>query len=245
MTVQIIRGPLVEAPTPARRIGGLLDVAEVREGMAWMDGNDMFTSWNCNDMKTTDVCATDQTPAKTFIGPVVVDGTRFALYLGGQCKPLTEEVESNIDRVFDLRESRGIERAFEVAVLGTGSDVGAATSAAAALGMMENALADQYAGVGTIHMSPLVATLLLQDALLTKDGNRFYTQLGTNVVVGSGYTSDVMYGSGDVVIYRGPKVLVDSPDMANNTVNVLAERAYVVVDDCIKLKITGIPVEAA
>lgn len=243
MTVQQIgRGLIVDAPTPARRTGGLLDVADVHEGMAWLDPNDMFISWNCADTHATEVCATDSTPAKTFTGPTVVDGTDFVVYLGGQCKPLSEDFQSDIDRVFDLRESRAVEKAFEAAVLATGTAVsGTPVSAAHALAMMENALGDQYAGIGTIHISLLVATMLLADNLLIEQGGKFYTKLGTKVVVGAGYNSTVLYGTGDVTLYRSAKVLVDGPDMANNVTSVLAERAYVAVADCVSLKLEGVP----
>jgi hypothetical protein len=244
--VQLVRGPIVEAPTPERRRGDLLDVADVREGMAWIDPNDMFVSWNCLEAGWVDVCAADSTPSKTFGSPTVVDGVRFAVYLGGQCKPLTDDTEANIGRVFDLRESRAVEKRFETLVLGLGTAVtGSPVSAAHALAMMENALGDQYAGVGTIHMSPLMATLLLQDMLLVDSGGRFTTHLGTKVVVGTGYSSTALYGTGDVTLYRSAQVLVDSPDMAQNVNNVLAERAYVAVADCVALKMTGVPMPTA
>jgi len=238
---QVLRGPIVEAPTPAGRKYELLDVADVHEGMAWIDPNDMFTSWNCIDGEAVEVCVGNP-PAKTFSSPTLVDGARFAVYIGGACKPLSADVESNIDRVFDLRESRVVEKTFEQLILGSGSVVsGSPVSAAHALGLMENALGDEYAGLGTIHMSPMIATLLLQDKLLVDVGGRLYTNLGTKAVVGTGYSSSTLYGTGDVTIYRSTKTLVPAPDTTNNIANVLAERAYVIVADCVSLKITGIP----
>ena len=252
MTVtQIGRGPLVDAPTPAKRTGGLLDVADVRDGIAWMgDGADMFTSWNCLDLSYTEMCGTDQTPSKTFAGPAVVDGSDFVAYLGGQCKPLSmrQEVQSNIARVFDLRESKGVEKAFEAAVL-TGGVVPPAvasgnTGPVAALATMEQALAVGYAGVGTIHMSPALAVGLLAFDLLVESGGKFYTRLGTKVVVGAGYAMKAMYGTGDVVIFRSPSSVVEAPDTANNVTNVLAERAYVAVADCVVYKIADATIQA-
>jgi len=236
---QIGRGPLIEAPTPTGRRGELLDVADVREGLAWLDPTDMFTSWNCTDISQTEVCGTDQTPAKTFDGPTLVDGVRFALYVGGQCKPLTHDVEADLSRVFDLRESRGVEKWFEVLKLGEGTEAGPAVSAEHALALMENALGDLYAGLGTIHMSPYLASLI--GGQLRENAGQFSTRQGTKVVVGTGYLSDSMYGTGDVTVYRSEKVIVDSPDMAQNTVNVLVERAYVVAADCGAIKISNIP----
>ena len=118
---------------------------------------------------------------------------------------------------------------------------GTPVTPAHALAIMENALGDAYAGVGTIHMSPLLATLYFGDHLLVEVGGKFYTRLGTKVVVGTGYTSNNLYGTGDVTVYRSAKTLVDAPDMANNVTNVLAERSYVVVADCAVLKMVGIP----
>jgi hypothetical protein len=243
MTVQVFRGPTIDAPTPDPRRGTLLDVAEVREGVAWIDSNDVFVSWNCIEAKWTEVCGVgDSTPAKTFDGPTMVDGADFVVYLGGQCKPLGADTEAQIDRVFDLRESRAVEKRFETLILGNGTAVsGTPVSAAHALAIMENALGDQYAGVGTIHMSPLMATLLLQNQMLVETGGRFTTTIGSKVVVGTGYSSTALYGTGDVVVFRGPKVHVPAPDTANNTVNMLVERAYVVVADCVSLKMTGVP----
>ena len=246
MTQTVIRGPVIEAPTPTPHKGDLLDVAEVHEGLAWLQPADMFTSWNCLDADSVEVCGPDATPAKTFGSPSLVDGVRFGVYLGGACKPLSMDVENNVSRVFDLRESRGVEKVFEVRVLGLGTAVsGTPVTTAHALAIMENALGDAYAGVGTIHMSPLLATLYCGAQLLSYVGGKFYTHLGTKVVVGTGYTSNNLYGTGDVTVYRGPKELVPAPDMANNVTNVLAERAYVVVADCVSLKMVGIPMPGA
>jgi hypothetical protein len=240
---RVIRGPVVDAPTPANRQGDLLDVADVHEGLAWIQPVGMFTSWNCVDVNAVDVCAADETPAKTFASPTLVDGARFAVYLGGACKPLSGDVEGDVSRVFDLRESRGVEKQFEVRLMGTLGTVvsGTPATSAHALAIMENALGDNYAGVGTIHMSPLLATLYLGQQLLVEVGGKFYTHLGTKVVVGTGYTSNNLYGTGDVTIYRSAKTLAPAPDMANNVTNVLAERSYVVVADCVYLKMVGIP----
>lgn len=245
MTVaQIGRGPLVDAPTPAKRTGGLLDVADVREGVSWMDGVDMFTSWNCVDVSFTALCLPDSTPTKVFTAPTVVDGTNFVAYLGGKCKPLgtTAGLKSDVAQVFDLRESKAVEKAFEAAVLVNGVVppvlVPGNTGPVAALASIEQALAAGYAGVGTIHMSPALATGLLAFGLIVESGGKFFTNLGTKVVVGAGYQAKAMYGTGDVVVFRGPRQVTDAPNIAQNETSVLAERAYVAVADCVVYKVT-------
>lgn len=240
MTIsQIGHGPSIDAPTPERRTGGLLDVAEIRNGVSWIDPNDMFLSWNCLDTSATVVCGPDPTPTKTFSSPVVVDGAAFVAYLGLQCKPLGN-LQNEADRVFDLAESRAVERGFETAVLSGGTSVGTAGTAADALGKIEQALAAGYVGTGIIHTSPAAATKLFANLLLVNNGGKFFTQLGTPVVVGAGYSATAMYGTGSVVLYRSERVSVSGPDMANNVMSALAERAYVAFTDCIRVKVTGI-----
>jgi len=244
MTVSIIRGPTIDAPTPARRTGGLLDVADVRDGIAWLSGSDEFLSWNCSAPGFTTICVPDDTPAKWFNDPLTMTGVDFVLFLGTQCRPLGGDVGTQADRVYDLRESHGVEQAVEQGLLGDGTSLGTATSPTDALAKMEQELMVQYAGVGIIHVGAAIATVLLSKALIEQVGGKFFTKLGTRVSVG-GYTSGAMYGTGDVLIYRGSKESHESPDRTTNIHHGLAERAYVAFTDCVRLKITAIPLEGA
>jgi hypothetical protein len=241
MTVSIIRGPTIDVPTPARRTGGLLDVADVRDGIAWVSGTDEFLSWNCSDAGATTVCVPDDTPAKWFNDPQTLDGIDFVLFLGTQCRPLGGDMGAQADRVFDLREGKGVEANAEANLFSTGVSLGTAGGPTEALGKMERELAVQYAGVGIIHVDYATATVLLSKALIEQVGGKFFTKLGTRVAVGVGYTSGSMYGTGDVIIYRGDKMSNDSPDRTSNIHYGLAERGYVVFTDCVRLKITAIP----
>ena len=243
MTQTVIRGPVVEAPTPTPHTGDLLDVADVHEGLAWLQPADMFTSWNCLDADSVEVCGPDADPGQDLRGTRPgrrgavrgLPGWRLQAALDGRRR----------QRQPGLRPAREPGRGEGVRGPhprpGAPPCRGTPVTTAHALAMMENALADAYAGVGTIHMSPLLATLYLGEQLLVEVGGKFYTKLGTKVVVGTGYTSTNLYGSGDVTVYRSAKTLAPGPDTANNVINVLAERAYIVVADCVSLKMVGIP----
>jgi len=107
------------------------------------------------------------------------------------------------------------------------------------LGYVESYLAQNYNGLGVIHMSHLIATLLW-DALVVS-GGRISTVHGTPVVVGSGYDTGInpttqdgtIVGSGPMVMYRGD---IDTREqaiaMANNRVSYIAQRDYVFGWDC-------------
>jgi len=242
MTAQIIRPSTIDAPTPVRRRGGLLDVADVRNGIRWIDPNDLFLSFNCADTSATVICGPDPTPSKTFSSPVMIDGKAFVAYLGVQCKPLGD-LQSEADRLFDLAESRAVERGFETSVLADATSVGTASTAIGALATLEQKLAERYLGAGTIHVTPRDATALFGNQLLVENGGKFYTHLGTKVAIGAGYTIGTMYATGDVVLYAGDRVSASGPNMVDNTMSALAERAYVAYTDCVKIKVTGVTAE--
>ena len=107
-----------------------------------------------------------------------------------------------------------------------------ASPAYVGLGLAEQALADLYKGMGTLHMNRATATVLCDH--LYADGQIMRTKLGTPVVVVGGYAdAGQIYVTGPVVIYRGE---VDTRqaaiDKGRNKVSYVAQRDYVVGWDC-------------
>lgn len=118
---------------------------------------------------------------------------------------------------------------------------------AAALGALEQALADCYKGQGVIHVPIAALSTLASAALIDRRGARLETFAGNQVVAGGGYpgTSPAgaapatgtswLYATGRPFIYRGPpraSAVRDSLNRAENTVQMLAERAFLVGWDC-------------
>ena len=118
----------------------------------------------------------------------------------------------------------------------------AGVPAKAALGMVEDAMAECLPGVqGTIHIAPAVAALL--DNSLQEDGGKLYTFAGSRVVVGAGYagqssdpTESAIYGTGPVIVHLGPTSMISDElaQMANvrhNEFHLRAERLVAVTFD--------------
>lgn len=125
-------------------------------------------------------------------------------------------------------------------------------SIAVGIGMLEDAMRDCYPGVATIHMPIRLAALAAEAYLLTsRSGRMFTTSIGSKVVVGDypgtapdGTTTEGvtwMYATGEVFFAREPTPtrfsMVESLDRSVNTVEVTAERTYVIGWDCCLLAI--------
>jgi hypothetical protein len=118
---------------------------------------------------------------------------------------------------------------------------------AVGLGMLEDAMRDCYPGVATIHMPIRLAALAAEASLIAaRSGVMYTTTIGSKVVIGDypgtgpdGTAADGvtwMYATGEVFFARDQQPTgfrpVDSFDRAVNTVEMLAERTYVIGWDC-------------
>lgn len=116
-----------------------------------------------------------------------------------------------------------------------------------ALGRLEAALGACYGGVGVIHVTPLVADLLIHFDLVQRNGAQLRTTLGNLVAVGAGYTGNApdgtvpatgtqwMYATGALFGYRSDIFAtrpIESFDRSVNTVKAIAERTYVLGFEC-------------
>lgn len=139
---------------------------------------------------------------------------------------------------------------FYVVTLQPAADIvtGAGLDPPCALAALEQAMANCLNGVGVIHMTVFMATILASRMLIRQDGNRLRTLNGNLVVAGNGYPGTApdgttpavnitwMYGTGPVFGYRGTpwlsKAAPDSFSRDVNTIEALAERTYVLAFDC-------------
>lgn len=124
---------------------------------------------------------------------------------------------------------------------------GAAVDIATGLGLLEAQLANCYNGVGVIHV-PVKALPTLDAWGLVKATNGVLKTLNGNLVAaGAGYTGSSpagvaaasgeswIYATGAVVMRRGDVKIAplrESIDRRNNTVEMIAERTYVMSWDC-------------
>ena len=125
------------------------------------------------------------------------DATAFTVYGSYECSPTGHSVEYAQQRATEhllAREEARAEQALWTGDLGnTPNFSGAATAAGGgfepclAVATAEQYIAASYGSLGVIHMSRLLAQVLLCEEALEVRGNRLFTRLGTPVVAGAGY----------------------------------------------------------
>lgn len=137
----------------------------------------------------------------------------------------------------------------------TGADV------AAALGALEQELADCYKGQGLIHVPRSALPTLAAWNLVRDDGGRLVTANGNLVVAGGGYPgtgpdgaaaaagTTWIYATGAAFGYRSNVYFTqvrDSLDRSTNTLRMQAERTYLIGFECCLLAahiVLGVPTE--
>jgi hypothetical protein len=114
---------------------------------------------------------------------------------------------------------------------------GTATDPILALAAVEQDLGENYHGTGVIHLSRFLGIVLADQ--LERQGGRLQTRIGTPVVVGGGYDTDTddagpftIYGTGTLLVNRGPVDYIETANTSVNDLYVLGERTYVIGWDC-------------
>lgn len=154
-----------------------------------------------------------------------------------------DEAGAEVERLADLTESRSIERRLQQAWVANAAEIDlvAEGEARAMLAALEGTFTQSYAGLPTIHLHPVVAAYLAARKSIESQAGKFYTRLGSKVVVGVGYGTLAgatagtfpMYASGEVAVGRGKQILPDPQlNRTNNEVIALAERPFIVATDC-------------
>jgi hypothetical protein len=236
---------LVESPPVVPQPYGLFSQSEVRLGTDehWRLGV-QWQSQACGEAKvTTGPCIDEVSPLTPDNLCTVRQFDPFTIYAyNNDAVPgrTLDEHRADASARLVAGEQRSLETEFWTRVL---TEVGTPTDLTSrdirfGLGYIETQLAQDFNGMGVIHMSHLVATLLWDALVVT--GGRIYTVHGTPVVVGAGYdiinpltTPATILGTGPIVMYRGD---IDTREQAvnfrRNEVSYIAQRDYVVGWDC-------------
>jgi hypothetical protein len=147
---------------------------------------------------------------------------------------------SSPDSVFAYAEAPAIERIFWDAAVAAaaagGNALGAQASLLEALADVEQVLAEDYNGLGVIHLTPRAAVLLGDDGLVRPSGT-LTTRTGTPVVIGAGYDGAdglMVLGTGVPVLFRaGTPQKVEANDTTNNSGTILTQRTWLIGWDCV------------
>lgn len=245
-------------PLPHGLLGScatIVDVEDVHEllGVEWM-------ALGCCPVRDTTWCPPDGStpPAKEFCRPEVEHADPITLYAGAECGTIGwsyTEAREQVLATLELGEQRGLEEAFWRETLAPRAvDLTPAegpVSIAQGVAALEGCLAENYGGIGTLHIPAGAAALLGCCNIVREYGDGLRTLAGNCLTISAGASAinegpDGMPAppgtawlaiSGPVHIRRGPvDIIPDRPgaavDIRFNTTRVLAERTYVVGTTC-------------
>ncbi|MFF0401736.1 cupin [Streptomyces sp. NPDC005248] len=241
------------------------DVDDVHEllGVEWMAlGCCPVQVWR--DPCLNDESLGDESPGapvqKEFCRPSVEHAEPITVYAGSECSTMGwtyTEAREHAEASLELGEQQAVEAGFWSAKLAmTATDLTPAegpVSIAQGVAALEGCLAEQYGGVGVLHVPAGAAALLGCCNLVREDpaAGSLRTLAGNCVIIGAGYSAmntgpgnlpaepgtAWLYITGPVVVRRGPTETVpDQPgasvNIRNNDRRVLVERTYVVATTC-------------
>ena len=144
------------------------------------------------------------------------------------------------DSAFTYAEAPKVEGLFwaaaKAAAIADSAALGAQPSLLDALADVEQYLAENYNGLGVIHLTPRAAVLLGDDGLVRPSGT-LTTRTGTPVVIGAGYNGAdglMVLGTGAPVLFRaGTPQQVEANDTTHNSGTVLIQRTWLIGWDCV------------
>lgn len=154
---------------------------------------------------------------------------------------------SSPDSAFAYSEAPKVERLFwdaaTAAATAGGDALGAQTSLVGALAEVDQHLAENYNGLGVIHITPRAAILLGDD--VDESSGTLTTRTGTPVVIGAGYDGAdglMVLGTGAPVLFRaGTPQQVEANDTTYNSGTVLIQRSWLIGWDCVAVTATHTP----
>lgn len=236
----------VEAPQVVPHPFGLFSIATPGDPGDHAMVGFRWESWACTVPNTiTDPCingGADPGPKEFGLCPSNISFKPITVYLGIQRTGQSLDVGlTQVQRVLEDSEEFAVEQ-YLWTLLGLDVTEAAAMSPEGALATVEDQLAANYMGTGVIHMSRGTASRLTLGNTLVRVGDHIETLIGTPVVVGAGYDSSTIYGTGALAVRRGQMEVVSAWNMAINDELVLAERTYVAGWDCFA---TGVNVASA
>lgn len=151
---------------------------------------------------------------------------------------------SSPDSAFAYAEAPKVEEIFWTEASAAATVIAAPTSLLGALAEVEQHLAENYNGLGVIHLTPRAAVLLGDDGLVRPSGT-LTTRTGTPVVIGSGYAGAdglAVLGTGAPVLFRaGSPQQVEATDKTYNNGTVLIQRSWLIGWDCVSAIATYTP----
>ena len=178
---------------------------------------------------------------KVFDVPVSYENNAFAIYKGILHSPAYKEYETEARLGLELGETFAVEEGVRILVLEKATKIGGLTeSIINALALAEQYSAENFGGLGVIHVNRFGAAYLSEHRAVVrnKDDHTLITAQGIPIVNGAGYgtngpgatvpTGDnfFMYVTGPMHLFRRPTIYNEGYELQTNTQAGLAERIY-------------------
>jgi hypothetical protein len=251
----------IEVPAPAPKVGGLFAVARVIDttdphdllGAEYQTDSCLpaqhWSAGNCGYGYPESLCNPDPDPVATLktlrgIGTLVT-GDPFTVYDGIECEPIgyaSEELAAKAKASLLLKEAVQVEKHIEALIMAMDTDItpsGTPVDIVAAVGLLEEWLDVNYAGLGMMHMARKYATWAINANVVGAglDGTLATIQ-GTPVANAAGYapTDQIIGATGQITLLRGPVMVNYAPPVVNGLTceppRVVAERTFVPLIEC-------------
>jgi hypothetical protein len=254
MTGQVVQQTNVPYVPPARTPrSSILNIAEVREGISFLDPDGLVWSYNCIGIDVNSIdCAGFTGMTKRFDGPSSTDGAMFVVQGGMRCKPFGFSVDDPaVRKAFEAKEPEGVSTGLYETVFASATDItpGAGTGLppTTALGLLEGKGQLDYAGDFIIHLGPGMVSMLATNGAIRVGANGILTtMLGTPIAVSAGYETKTAgkldadqwaFVTGAVVLARGEVQFQSQLDRDTNDITALYERLYIAGVDCLVAKV--------
>lgn len=229
------------APAPKR---GLFSVAEVVDNIDphLLMGAEYMTNRCTAGCEWLDLCNPPAGTLKQFMTLNLVQGNPFTAYDALECFPVgisRDEQEARLKGTFDVKAEAVAEAQLQAILMGSGSPI-ASSSLVDMVADLEEELAANYAGQGTLHFDRYTGlTAAAQHILKDPDDVDIppRTINGTPAVMGRGYKANSgnywAGAAGRVTILRGPLVTTSAPPLGDNRERVLVEQTMVILVECV------------
>lgn len=221
---------IVEAPAATPHAYGLFSALTFRStGDRWDTG----VGWQMTSLPQPGVVGGDICqPVEVSGGKVsrdTVTADPFWVYASAECGGLMADRDVAV-QALAAAEQVGVEE--QVAKSLAGQPPSLTAGWGEVLGQAELDMVQKTGGIGVLHMSRALSYAGLAKGYLVTSGQRLQTALGTPVVAGVGYHSELgntVVATSGIVAYRSDLVVLDDVmDLANNNRTDMAQRGYLI-----------------
>lgn len=249
----------ITLPPSGRSLGGLLDAARPTGATDWWRGV-TFSSGQCLVPQVVGSCTDGETTKTTQNLSTVASFDVFSVLQALECSTMgSSQLEGFASQSLDVTREYGVGSELLTGAASSNpslSDADVVTSDATdvvgALGCIEDEISKGlYGRLGFVHVPPQVATVLMAESAIYKEGRVWYTATGNIVVASPAYDGRepgqdapspgdplFIYATGVVYAEVGQREVLSATERGQNSLQAIAEDAAIAVfDPCFNIAI--------